>query len=263
MPRQRKEGRQRPLYGTLMQEIRESKGIATRDELAEMLGVSVSAVEKIELGHREPTREWLAHWFNVLDPLWFDRKKLIHLLFGELYPVRMPPWPMKFTEADERFFGLFGHLVCVQAEPLYDLYWASKQFSMAFPGLETPSPDADRPTNIIEWTLLHPAAREVLPYTWRERAHVMLTGLRRIAPGLVPQARIDAVVESLKRSPEFEWMWNTEPDTETEILNQVVPVRDLHAGEIRRYEQRPLVQNFPPGAPITTLTLYTLTPMLD
>ncbi|MGN2642276.1 MmyB family transcriptional regulator [Nocardia takedensis] len=197
-----------PLLARYLREYRDRKGYS-RAQVAARGHLSASLLEKWELEGAIPSRDKLEAWFAALRVPPRYREKIISLTTPELYRYDTGPWPAVATTDDVRHLEHLPDPACYQQMPVYDLIAANAAFYRLFPGLQPPAP-GHGPTNIIEWQLLHPAARRSIR-NWYQRTHEMLSDFRIMAPGCAPQGRIDDIITECRAAPEFNRMWSTDP----------------------------------------------------
>ncbi|MEU6185874.1 hypothetical protein [Nocardia sp. NPDC047038] len=71
----------------------------------------------------------------------------------------------------------------------FDLYAADQPLLARFPGLVALAPDAEVRPNLLEWVVRDPAAKKVIG-NWEERAIAMANAFLVVAPGRIPERRI-------------------------------------------------------------------------
>ncbi|MFI9638190.1 hypothetical protein ACIHAX_36445 [Nocardia sp. NPDC051929] len=115
----------------------------------------------------------------------------------------------------------------------FDLYAANQPLLTRFPGLVAPAPDADVRPNLLEWVVRAPAAKKVIR-NWEERAIVMANAFLVVAPGRIPQRRIQQIIASCEQAPEWPEISRIRA-TDEHVLNQRI---FLWNPETQRYENR-------------------------
>ncbi|WP_280390831.1 helix-turn-helix domain-containing protein [Nocardia brasiliensis] len=206
-----------PSLAQALRDYRVLKGVS-RAQVAARGFMSASLIEKWELEGRVPSPEKLAAWFEALEVPFCYRKKIIALVppqFSSEDYRQLHPDP---TVSDLLLLDQFPGPSCYLL-PVGDIVAANRPFIDAFPGLApTPGP-IGRTNNVLEWMLLHPAARVTVRRNWYQRAHAMVSDLRFTPPGLIKEARYRQVISTCSRAPEFEQMWEEIP-SEAELLDE-------------------------------------------
>ncbi|WP_054816325.1 helix-turn-helix domain-containing protein [Nocardia arizonensis] len=218
-----------------LRERREAGGM-TRTALAKAADISPGLIQKIEQGTRTPTLDALATLFDALEVPPTLRDHII----GLTLPSRLDPAQSAESRtvlpADLALLHSIPHPACFQSQPDFDVLAVNAAWTHWFPG-------CDPGTNIIEWMMLHPAAKRLLPQ-WRRQTHLMVYAFRIMGPGLVPPERIAAIVRACERAPEWAELWSTEVAPH-DIPRPTVTVRDPDTGEDREMYAGNLKFDFP------------------
>lgn len=204
-----------------LRERRESAGL-TRSALGALAGVSPALIQKIEQGTRSPTLEALTALCDALgipDPF---RDHLVSLSLSHRYD-RPAPVEMAVPETELLLLNGFAYPASLQVFPTFDVLAVNEPWARQFPGLEAG-------TTLLEWMLLHPAARSLVVH-WERQIHMSVYSFRVISPGVVPQERIDELVASCSRAPEWTKLWTTEPPPPFGIEQPELIVRHVDTGE--------------------------------
>lgn len=190
------------MFGDYIRQRREDAWL-TRTELARKANLSVSLIEKIELGTRRPTLHALQILFDTLDVAPMYRRHILDLsLPGLLSPP--PPTTTPEPKADD-LAALSGieTPACFYTLPTFTIVAANSAHQQMFPGLH---PGANFP----EWLFLNPAARDVI-VDWRQEAHRCLHSIRQQPPNAATDTRISALVTICRQAPEWDELWNSKP----------------------------------------------------
>ncbi|MFI9506980.1 helix-turn-helix domain-containing protein [Nocardia sp. NPDC052566] len=226
---------QRSPIGKYIRERREASGL-TRQQLADRTKLSLSLIEKVELGSREPTINALGHLFDaLLVPIPY-RKHVLTLTMPNMFENSMGPGPGVPTPDDITDLESLGHPACLQKMPSYDLVAVNAAFARTFPGLGAGS-------NVIEWMFLDPVAKTVMT-EWHKEAHLMVFAFRMLAPGLVPTSRVAEIAERCRAAPEWNYMWTAEVPPEHIVRDRVL-IQDPVSKQIRRMIMRLYSPEFP------------------
>ncbi|WP_040796707.1 helix-turn-helix domain-containing protein [Nocardia higoensis] len=204
-----------------LRERRQAAGM-TRAALAEAAAVSPALIQKIEQGSRTPTQDALAALFDALEVPPTMRDHIIGLTLPARLTASIAAEAEVVRPADLAVLHSIPHPACFQSQPTFDVLAANAAFTRWFPGCE-------EGTNIIEWMMLHPAARQSLPQ-WRRQTHLLVYTLRIMGPGLVPPERIAAIVRRCEVAPEWEQLWTTEV-APRDIPRPTVLVNDPETGQ--------------------------------
>ncbi|MGV9836476.1 MmyB family transcriptional regulator [Nocardia niigatensis] len=228
---------EKKLLGQTMRQCRERAGIS-RDRLAPRAFITPSTLEKWENGDRIPTLHNLRFWFDALKVNDWYREKIVSLSQPALWLLerereagagRATPTVEELRQLERLPFPASYRLL-----PTYDLIASNGAYRRLFPGL-TPAPaTAERPTNFIEWMLLSHGARDNVR-DWRRHTHVAVNSLQVLHPGVVPQRRLDTLLNSCRRAPEFTDMWETDVSAD-DIHNPDMTVFDPTTGRWLSYK---------------------------
>ncbi|MFC4125573.1 helix-turn-helix domain-containing protein [Nocardia rhizosphaerae] len=204
-----------------LRERRESLGL-TRSGLSAVAGISAGLIQKIEQGTRSPTLEALTALCDALQIPEPFRDHLVSLSLAPRYDKPAPP-RVPIPETEQLLLDGFAYPASLQSFPTFDVLAVNAPWARQFPGL-LPG------TTLLEWMLLDPAARRVV-VEWERQIHASVYSFRVIGPGVVPQARIDELVASCSRAPEWERLWTTEPAPPYGIDSPELLVRHVDTGE--------------------------------
>ncbi|MGW4632274.1 helix-turn-helix domain-containing protein [Nocardia sp. NPDC004415] len=187
-----------------LRERRESAGL-TRAALGARAGISPALVQKIEQGTRTPTLEALTSLFEALDVPDLFREHLVSLSLSPRYDTPAPVVSPEVPAADLTLLANLTQPACLLVYPTSDVVATNPGWDRQFPGMVAG-------TTLLEWMLLDPVAPTVV-LDWERQIHLFVYSFRVTAPGVVPQARIDAIVDACSRAAVWERLWTTVPDT--------------------------------------------------
>ncbi|MGW4369429.1 helix-turn-helix domain-containing protein [Nocardia takedensis] len=223
---------------TIARYIRERREAAnmTRAALAKAAAVSPALIQKIEQGSRTPTQDALASLFDALEVPPTMRDHIISLTLPARLNAEIGREADLVLPADLAVLHSLPHPACFQSQPTFDVLAANAAFTRFFPGCEPG-------VNLIEWMMLHPAARESLPQ-WRRQTHLLVYTLRIMGPGLVPPDRIAAIVARCQDAPDWAELWGTEVAPQ-DIPRPTVLVNDPETGRTREMHAASLKFDFP------------------
>lgn len=218
-----------------LRERREAAGM-TRAALAKAAALSPGLIQKIEQGSRTPTLDALSALFEALSvpPTLCDH--IISLTLPTRLNASLSGESQTVLGSDLAVLRSIPHPACFQSQPTFDVLAANDAWAHWFPG-------CDPGTNILEWMMLHPAARALLPQ-WRRQTHLMVYAFRIMGPGLVPPERIAEIVRTCEQAPEWHELWATEVAPE-DIPRPTVLVNDPDTGETREMYAGNLKFDFP------------------
>ncbi|MEV0059407.1 helix-turn-helix domain-containing protein [Nocardia sp. NPDC050718] len=205
-----------------LRERRETAGL-TRTALGGLAGVSPALIQKIEQGTRSPTLEALTALCHALQVPDLIRDHLVSLSLSHRFDKPEPPVQTPVSATDQLLLDSFAYPASMQRFPTFDVLAVNDAWARQFPGLEPG-------TTLLEWMLLHPAARTVVLH-WERQIHMSVYSFRVISPGVVPQARIDELIASCARAPEWQALWSTEPPPPYGIESPELVVRHVDTGE--------------------------------
>ncbi|MEV0079559.1 helix-turn-helix domain-containing protein [Nocardia neocaledoniensis] len=210
-----------PPIARYLRERRESLGL-TRTALSAVAGVSPGLIQKIEQGTRPPTLEALLALCAALQIPEPFRDHLVSLSLADRFD-KPAPLALPVPATDQLLLDSFAHPASLQSFPTFDVHAVNHAWTRQFPGL-VPG------TTLLEWMLLDPVARTVV-VEWERQIHASVYSFRVIGPGLVPKARIEELVASCSRAPEWDRLWTTEPPPPHGIDNPELLVRHVDTGE--------------------------------
>ncbi|MFC9994592.1 helix-turn-helix domain-containing protein [Nocardia sp. NPDC127526] len=209
-------------FGEYIRRRREDAHL-TRAELAKRASVSVSLIEKIELGTRPTTLPTLQVLFDQLDVPPMYRKYILGLslpgVFGLSNTDHLVP-----TEDDLADLNSLPHPASLYALPTFTIVAANAAHQRVFPGS---SPG----TNFVEWMFLNPAARTVI-VGWRQEAQRLLHSVRMLTPNIATDVQIAAAVRRCQEAPEWDELWNSpQPHRTSENIHILVRSPGSHRTE--------------------------------
>ncbi|MFI8977258.1 helix-turn-helix domain-containing protein [Nocardia asteroides] len=189
--------------GAIVRQYRRELGM-TQADLSVQSGVSESAITKIESGNRVVTAELLA---RLAGPLELSDIQLARLTVlterrlselhrrGRTTPLSWP-WLHRVTQlsAPAALFASGGVVVEVANPP----------FEALFPGVH-----AGR--NFLEWLVLDPRAKTVLP-EWKAEAHRAVRRARENMTSFIPDIEIATLTANLRDHPDFKRFWTSRVD---------------------------------------------------
>lgn len=160
------------LFGDYIRQRREDAWL-TRTELAKKANLSVSLIEKIELGTRPPTLHSLQILFDHLDVAPMFRRHILDLSLPGLFGP--PPTAPSAPDADDLAdLAVLDHPASFYTLPALTIAAANAAHRRTFPGL-VPG------TSFLEWIFLEPIAREVI-VEWRKEARRCIHTVRQLSP---------------------------------------------------------------------------------
>ncbi|MFF0631517.1 helix-turn-helix domain-containing protein [Nocardia sp. NPDC004151] len=221
------------LFGDYIRQRRQAAWL-TRTDLAKKANLSVSLIEKIELGTRQPTLHALQILFDTLDVAPMYRRHILDLSLPGLLGPR-PPTTTQEPKADD-LAALSGieTPACFYTLPTLTIVAANSAHQQLFPGLV---PGMSFP----EWLFLHPAARDVI-VDWRQEARRCLHGIRQLSPNAATDARVSAMVTTCGQAPEWDELWHT---TSTGKFDPHIVVRDRGSRQIRELRMHAYSPEYP------------------
>ncbi|MET8654498.1 helix-turn-helix domain-containing protein [Nocardia aurea] len=218
-----------------LRERREAAGL-TRANLSRRAGLSVGLIQKIEQGSRPATLDALAPLFEVLEVPPPMRDHIIGLSLPPRMNSSLSSDADAVNPADLAVLNGFTYPACFQSQPTFDMLAVNQAWTRWFPGLEPG-------VNIIEWSMLDPTARRILPQ-WRRQTHLLVYVLRMMGPGLVPDERIEQIARACAAAPEWEELWSTEVAPQ-DIPRPTILINDPDTGRIREMYTSSLKFDFP------------------
>jgi hypothetical protein len=204
---------------------------------------------------RTPSAETLEAFLNGLEvPQW--RRPTYAALAQPL--LNQLNWDMSPVVTPDDQLGLDRNLdpACYH-DDAFDLYAANQPLRARFPGLVAPAPDATVRPNLLEWVVRDPAAKRVIR-NWEERATVMANAFLIVAPGRIPERRIQQIISSCEQAPEWPEISRIRA-TDEHVLNQRIYLWDP---ETECYENRIITAytfKYPPR-PYNVLVLQATVP---
>ncbi|MEU1206469.1 helix-turn-helix domain-containing protein [Nocardia sp. NPDC005825] len=177
----------------------------TRTELAKKANLSVSLIEKIELGTRQPTLHALQILFDTLDVAPMYRRYILdQSLPGLLGPPTLVT-PSHQNEEDFAELAAFNTPASFYTLPTFAIVAANTAHHQAFPGL-LPG------TSFPEWLFLNPIAREVI-VNWHQEAQRCLHSIRQLSPNITKDRRLSAMAAKCSQASEWDELWNSKHST--------------------------------------------------
>ncbi|MGY1960848.1 helix-turn-helix domain-containing protein [Nocardia gipuzkoensis] len=219
-----------PVLAKLLRAEREAAQL-TREEAAEIIKVSKTLIYLWERKGKIPSAETLEAFLDGLEvPQW--RRPAYKALTQP--PLNQLNWDMSPVVTPDDQVGLDRNLdpACYH-DDAFDLYAANEPLLKRFPGLVAPAPDATVRPNLLEWVVRDPAAKKVIK-NWEERAIVMANAFLIVAPGRIPDRRIQQIIASCEQAPEWPEISRIRA-TDEHVLNQRIILWDP---ETQRYEDR-------------------------
>ncbi|MEV5833844.1 helix-turn-helix domain-containing protein [Nocardia sp. NPDC052112] len=225
----------RPSIASYLRERREAAGL-TQAAMAAATGFPLRVIEDFEQGVVAPTSATLGSLFDALGVPMYFRDHIVSLTRASQFPDTFGPVPSAPLPSDLRTLRSIAQPAWFQLVPTFDLVAANSAYLRLFPGLEPGG-------NILEWTMLNPQARKSV-HEWHKEAHLMVYALRMMAPGLVPQERLDKIISACRAAPEWERLWLTDV-APADIARPWVHVRDPARRELRRMTLNVFMFEFP------------------
>jgi transcriptional regulator with XRE-family HTH domain len=239
------------LLGELMTAEREAADLS-RTRVAEACHVSRQLVHYWETGVRVPDGEALRLWFEAVGVPNWKRQRFIAVIqrlrsLSAKTPLETLDWssvPPVWTDEDQTGLDRILDPACCHDRITFDLYGCNRPFLDRFPGLAPALPDAEQPASLIVWMFTDPLARKVIA-NWNLRARLMAAAFGTLAPGAVPQRRIDEIVQACQIEPVFLEMYRSTP-TDDEVTNQRVVLWDPDREEFVTHLMRASIFKYPP-----------------
>lgn len=138
-----------------------------------------------------------------------------------------PASPTAGAELGEFVRRQLNSIACpalVRDTPLQYVHAVNSACTQMFAGLEPTGP-GERPVNYLEWLFFHPGAQVIEPSDRFANIRALLHQLRLEAPGTVHPAAIEAVLAPLRRSPDFDRLWNPASEENATTLEKPRSVR--------------------------------------
>ncbi|MFD7846770.1 helix-turn-helix domain-containing protein [Nocardia sp. NPDC059764] len=232
------------LFGDYIRQRRQAAWL-TRTDLAKQANLSVSLIEKIELGTRQPTLHALQILFDTLDVAPMYRRHILDLSLPGLLGPPPPATPPKPGPDDLAALSAIETPASFYTLPTFTIIAANPAHQQLFPGL---LPGVSFP----EWLFLNPAARNVI-VDWREEARRCLHSIRQLSPNAATEKRLSSILASCSQAPEWDDLW---PDKDRRAFNPHLSVRS--ATTQQTHELR--VHTYSPEYPHRTWWLCHLVP---
>ncbi|WP_067532055.1 helix-turn-helix domain-containing protein [Nocardia crassostreae] len=198
-------------FGDYIRRRREDAHL-TRAELAKQANVSVSLIEKIELGTRPTTLPTLQVLFDQLDVPSMYRKHILAVSLPNVFGTAPSSAASTPTDDDLADLNSLPHPASFYVLPTFKIVAANAAHERAFPG-------SAAGTNFVEWMFLNPAARTVI-VGWRKEAQRLLHSLRMLTPNITTNAEVTAAVRNCQDAPEWKELWHSTPPRQ--------PSEDVH-----------------------------------
>ncbi|APA94847.1 helix-turn-helix domain-containing protein [Nocardia seriolae] len=215
------------LFGDYIRQRREDAWL-TRTELAKKANLSVSLIEKIELGTRPPTLHSLQILFDHLDVAPMFRRHILDLSLPGLFGP--PPTAPSAPDADDLAdLAVLDHPASFYTLPALTIAAANAAHRRTFPGL-VPG------TSFLEWIFLEPIAREVI-VEWRKEARRCIHTVRQLSPGLAKDQGLGTTIRACSEATEWEELWNSKPrsDFDSDLLVRDPIDRQVRSLRVRLY----------------------------
>ncbi|GAB0103401.1 hypothetical protein JMUB6875_23740 [Nocardia sp. JMUB6875] len=214
------------LFGDYIRQRREDAWL-TRTELAKKANLSVSLIEKIELGTRPPTLHSLQILFDQLDVSPMHRRHILDLGLPGLFGP--PPTAATPGTDDLADLAALTDPASFYTLPIFTIVAANAAHQRAFPGL---GPGM----SFVEWLFLEPLAREVL-VEWRKEASRCLHSIRQLAPNIATDTPVSNLVRRCRTAVEWDELWNSKPlyNFDDHILVHDLTDRKIRSLRIRIY----------------------------
>ncbi|MFC9995697.1 helix-turn-helix domain-containing protein [Nocardia sp. NPDC127526] len=175
----------------------------TQARLAELSGISKSAVEKIESGKLIPGLESLGSLFDALLIPYVYRERVVAALFPGMLDRILGPGVGTPTAADLADLEDLPYPAAYISLPEGHIFGTNQHWDNTFPGLQAKA-------NMVEWVFTDPIAKGVL-LDWDRVAHGFTYGLRMMGPLVLSADRIAEIAASCESNPNWQRMWTTDP----------------------------------------------------
>ncbi|MFE3229553.1 helix-turn-helix domain-containing protein [Nocardia sp. NPDC059228] len=222
------------LFGDYIRQRREDAWL-TRTELAKKANLSVSLIEKIELGTRPPTLHTLQILFDELEIAPMYRRHILALSLPGLFGTSTDSEAADPTLADRADLETLPGPASLYTLPTFTILAANTTHRRTFPGLQIGM-------SFVEWMFRHPAAREVM-VEWRDEAHNLLHSVRMLSPNFTTEPGTEELVRNCQDAPEWEELWHSRPPTGSD--RKQVAIRDLAANRVQSMQVRVYAPEFP------------------
>ncbi|MFB7720751.1 helix-turn-helix domain-containing protein [Nocardia sp. NPDC056100] len=219
-------------FGAYIRLQRTASGL-TREQLAARVNISVSLIEKIELGSRPTTLNTLKTLFDGLDVPPLHRRHILNLsLPGVLnHPADTIPEPTPDDLAD---LASLPHPAGFLLIPRFTLVAVNEAYRTLFPGITNG-------TNLIEWLLLDPTARSTV-VDWHGEAHRLIYGLRILTP--TPDSHTTELITRCRQSPEWDHLWTTALPPQS-LFHDRITIHDPSNNQVHQLNARLYSPEFP------------------
>ncbi|MGV9676183.1 MmyB family transcriptional regulator [Nocardia sp. NPDC003482] len=180
--------------------VREQRNVAnlTQSELAKMVGISEETLSAIERNKRPISRSVLTPLFTALGVEPEKIQAMTGLHAGVPVPAQVTPNPQELSALEA-----IATPACYQDIHTYRIVAANAAARVALPGL---APG----TSLVEWLMADPRSRRVVG-DWEKAAHGFVYSLKVLALGAMEPEISGPIIETCRRAPEWERMWNTRP----------------------------------------------------
>ncbi|KZM72259.1 hypothetical protein AWN90_36910 [Nocardia terpenica] len=175
----------------------------TQAQLAELAGLSKSAIEKIEAGKLVPGLESLGTLFDALLIPYIYRERIIAALFPGMLDRILGPAGGVPTAADMADLADLPYPAAYLALPEGYVFGTNQHWDNTFPGLQAKA-------SMVEWLFTEPYAKVVL-LDWERIAHTFTYGLRMMGPLAMSPTRIADITQRCESHPRWAHMWITDP----------------------------------------------------
>ncbi|WP_433574103.1 helix-turn-helix domain-containing protein [Nocardia brasiliensis] len=244
-----------PVLAKALRGYREQRGLS-RAQIAARGYLSASLIEKWELEGRVPSLEKLNAWFDALDVPYCYRRKILELAHPDVAFVDHPDLVDSPTSSDLLLLEQVKTPSCYLSQT-FDVLAMNAPLKQVFPGLDA-TPSHGGRTNLLEWMLLHPAARAIVRSNWSEHTRGMLASLRLLPPEVAGVQRYDEILAECSRAREFATMWAAAPPESEEVdSNFYLWCTDIE--DVRHYRGRLHNLESPPR-PFNWFVLLEVTP---
>ncbi|GAB2525571.1 helix-turn-helix domain-containing protein [Nocardia heshunensis] len=222
------------LFGDYIRQRREDAWL-TRTDLAKRANLSVSLIEKIELGARPPTLHALQILFDELDVAPMYRRHILEHSLPELYGTPTTPRPRLPDTHDLADLETLIGPACLYTLPTFTILAANAAHRHSFPGLHPGM-------SFIEWMFLTPAARDIM-VDWHNEASRLIHSLRMLTPNLTTNPTTAAIIENCSRTTEWNDLWPGRPHHTPGDAR--LALRDLHRRRTRTVQIRLYSPEYP------------------
>ncbi|MFJ4656147.1 helix-turn-helix domain-containing protein [Nocardia sp. NPDC088792] len=207
---------------------RRQDALLTRTELAHLANISVSLLEKIELGTRPTTLPTLQALLDQLGVPSMQRKYILDSSLAGVYGTS-PNTSANPTAIDLADLESLPHPAGFYLLPTFTIAAANTAHRTTFPGL-------DSGTNLVEWMLLNPVARKILP-EWDKEIHRLVHSIRMLTPHIDSDEQVAKALQPCRQAPEWDDLWHNTPPTRSADGTRIL-VRDIVAQQTRPMDVR-------------------------